>query len=564
MSASTLHENTAVRASATSTHEVFNQPEAYGGYNFFERDLVLREAVRREGAAWAAPRLSSFAQELGDPDMLRHGYLANRHVPELQTHDNFGHRINEVHLHPSWHELMRTARRHQVHSLPWVEGQAGSHVARAAMSVLMAQVESGSLCPLHMTYAGVPVLRGSPQLAAQWEPLLTSSEYDSRYRPASQKRAAMIGMAMTEKQGGSDLRANTTVAHPTSEPGMYSITGHKWFYSAPICDCFLTVAQVADQPGRISCFLVPFWLPDGTRNRFSIMRLKDKLGNRSNPSSELEYNGTLAWLVGEEGHGIRTIIEMVNLTRLGCASISTGIIRQTLFRALHHAQQRSAFGAKLIDKPLMSNVLADLAIESEAATTLTMRLAGGIDRAYAGDVAEKRFTRAATAIAKYWTARRASPSTFEALECHGGYGYIEDSYMPRFYREAPVQSIWEGSGNVICLDVLRAMNSDPDALEPVFDEIALARGENVYLDRTVDWLRGATADRSQMEPMARRIVEKLALSLQASLLLRNGTPEVADAFCASRLGGDWGQAFGTLNPSVPFGSIIARAWGEAA
>jgi len=562
MSASTSQEFTAIHAGG-STHEVFNQPTAYGGYNFFERDVALREAVNRGQAAWAAPRLSGFAQELGDPDMLRHGHLANRHVPELQTHDNFGHRINEVHLHPSWHELMRTARRHRVHSLPWVEEQAGSHVARAAMSVLMAQVESGSLCPLHMTYAGVPVLRNNPQLAAQWEPLLTSGEYDARYRPVGQKRAAMIGMAMTEKQGGSDLRANTTVAHPTAEPGMYGITGHKWFYSAPICDCFLTVAHVAGQPGRISCFLVPFWLPDGTRNRFSIMRLKDKLGNRSNPSSEIEYNGTLAWLVGEEGQGIRTIIEMVNLTRLGCASISTGIIRQTLFRALHHAQQRSAFGARLVDKPLMSNVLADLAIESEAATVLTMRLAAGIDRAYAGDAAEKRFARAVTAIAKYWTARRASPSAFEALECHGGYGYIEDSYMPRFYREAPVQSIWEGSGNVICLDVLRAMNRDPDALEPVFGEIALARGQNAHLDRTVDWLRGATAKRSRMEPMARRIVEKLALALQASLLLRHSVPEVADAFCASRLGGDWGQAFGTLDPGVPLSRIVARAWGEA-
>lgn len=551
-------------APATSTtHEVFNQPTAYGGYNFFERDVALRQALARESAGWAAPRLAAFAQELGDADMLRHGYLANRHAPELQTHDNFGHRINEIHLHPSWHELMRTARRHQVHSLPWTDAQTGSHVARAGMSMLMAQVESGALCPLHMTYAGVPVLRSNPQLAAQWEPLLTSTGYDPRYRPAAQKGAALIGMAMTEKQGGSDLRANTTVAQPTAEPGVYAITGHKWFYSAPMSDCFLTVAQVADQPGRISCFLVPFWLPDGTRNRFSIMRLKDKLGNRSNPSSEIEYNGTLAWLVGEEGRGIRTIIEMVNLTRLGCASISTGIIRQTLFRALHHAQQRSAFGAKLVDKPLMSNVLADLAIESEAATTLLMRLAGSVDRANAGDAGEKRFARAATAITKYWLAKRASPSSFEALECHGGYGYIEDSYMPRFYREAPVQSIWEGSGNVICLDVLRAMDHDPEVLEPVFADIALARGQNAHLDRTADWLRSATADRTQMEPMARRIVEKLAVCLQASLLLRHSTPAVADAFCASRLGGDWGQAFGTLNASVPFAGIIARAWGEA-
>ncbi|TDM06606.1 MAG: DNA alkylation response protein [Ideonella sp. MAG2] len=421
-----------------STHEVFNQPNPYGGYNILARDPILRETLKREGADWAEPQLNTFAQDLADPDVIRHGYLANRHVPELHTHDNFGHRINEVHLHPSWHELMKLARRHEVHSLPWRHSKPGSHVARAASSMLMAQIESGSLCPLHMTYAGVPVLRNSPALSTQWEPLLTSLDYDPRYRPIADKKAALIGMAMTEKQGGSDLRANTTTARPTMEAGVYELTGHKWFFSAPMVDCFLTVAYVEGAPpGQISCFFVPFWLPDGTRNRFSIMRLKDKLGNRSNPSSEIEYNGTLAWRVGDEGKGIRTIIEMVNLTRLGCASISTGIMRQTLFRALHHTQQRSAFGKKLVDKPLMSNVLADLALESEAATSLTMRLAGSIDRA-AVDQHEARFSRVVTAITKYWLAKRASANAFEALECHGGFGYIEDSMMPRFYREASV------------------------------------------------------------------------------------------------------------------------------
>jgi putative acyl-CoA dehydrogenase len=555
-----MHASVSPAAAAGATHQVFNQPAPYGDYNFLARDFALREALARERAAWATPQLDAFAKALGDPDVIRHGHLANRHVPELQTHDNYGHRINEVHLHPSWHELMRLARSHGVHALPWTEPRAGVHVARAGMSMLMAQVESGTLCPLHMTYSGVPVLRNNPALAAHWEPLLTSTGYDPRYRSSAQKSAALIGMAMTEKQGGSDLRANTTVAQQTQESGVYVLTGHKWFFSAPMVDCFLTVGHVQDEPGRISCFLVPFWLPDGTRNRFSIMRLKDKLGNRSNPSSEIEYNGTLAWLVGDEGRGIRTIIDMVNLTRLGCTSISAGIIRQTLFRALHHTQQRSAFGAKLVGKPLMSNVLADLALESEAATALLMRLAGSVDRA-ADDPTEKRFSRAVTAIAKYWLARRASPTAFEALECHGGYGYIEDSMMPRFYREAPVQSIWEGSGNVICLDVLRAIEHDPEVLDPVFAEIDSARGANVHLDRAADWLRTATSNLELMEPMARRIVEQFALCLQASLLLRHSPRYVADAFCASRLGGDWGHAFGTLGANVEFTKIIERAWG---
>jgi len=544
---------------AQGTHDVFNQPTPYGGYNLLARDHALREGLEREGAAWAAPRLDALATDLADPEVIRHGYMANRYVPELHTHDNYGHRINEVQLHHSWHELMRLARRHEVHSLPWRQPQAGSHVARAASSMLMAQVESGTLCPLHMTYAGVPVLRNNAALSAQWEPLLTSTDYDPRYRPSAQKTGALIGMAMTEKQGGSDLRANTTVARATQEAGVYELTGHKWFFSAPMVDCFLTVAHTEGAPGQISCFLVPFWLPDGTRNRFSIMRLKDKLGNRSNPSSEIEYNGTLAWRVGDEGKGIRTIIEMVSLTRLGCASISTGIIRQTLFRALHHTQQRSAFGATLVDKPLMSNVLADLALESEAATTLLMRLAGSIDRA-ATDENEARFSRVVTAITKYWLAKRASPTSFEALECHGGFGYIEDSMMPRFYREAPVQSVWEGSGNVICLDVLRAIDRDPDALLPVLQEIELAKGLDVHLDATIAWLRNAAGRRDQMEGIARRLVEKLALALQASLLLRFSPSYVAQAFCASRLGGDWGFAFGTLSTDVAFKKIIERAW----
>lgn len=545
----------------SDTHQVFNQPELYGGYNLYHHDIALQEAVRREGAAWAEPEFDRLGEELSDRELIRQGYLANKHIPELRSHDDFGNRINEVHPHPSWNNLLELERRHKMHAQPWLEPRPGAHVTRAAKASLMAQVESGSLCPINMTYSGIPVLRNNPRLSAQWEPLLTATGHDPRYLPPGEKTSAMIGMAMTEKQGGSDLRANTTVARPTGEAGVYQLTGHKWFFSAPLVDCFLTVGHVEGQPGRVSCFFVPFWLPDGSRNRFSLIRLKDKLGNRSNPSSEIEYNGTLAWMVGEEGHGIRTIIEMVSLTRLGCASISSGIIRQTLFRALHHTRQRAAFGDTLIDKPLMKNVLADLALESEAATALFMRLAGSVDRA-AGDQHEKRFGRVATAVTKYWLAKRASPSAFEALECHGGYGYIEDSMMPRFYREAPVQSIWEGSGNVICLDVLRALDRDPDALAPMLAEIELAHGGNPHLDRTLVWIKDALAgDRDQLEMSARRIVEKLARATQASLLVRHSPDYVADAFCASRLGGDWGQAFGTLSPKVDFKRILERSAG---
>jgi putative acyl-CoA dehydrogenase len=352
------------------------------------------------------------------------------------------------------------------------------------------------------------------------------------------------------------------VARPTGTPGVYALTGHKWFFSAPMVDCFLTVGYIEGDPGRISCFFVPFWLPDGTRNEgISLIRLKDKLGNRSNPSSEVEYHGALAWMVGEEGRGMRTIIEMVNLTRLGCASISAGIIRQCLFRALHHTHQRSAFGAVLADKPMMKNVLADLALESEAATALALRLAGSVDR-MERDGNEKRLSRVLTAVTKYWLARRASPTAFEALECLGGYGYIEDSMMPRFYREAPVQSIWEGSGNVICLDVLRAMERDPDALEPLFAEIGLVRGADARLDGMADELRDLAARRDALEPVARRLVEGLALAMQASLLIRHSPDWVADAFCASRLGAGRGHAFGTLDGGIDTGRIIDRSYGE--
>lgn len=552
----------AVQPRRGATHPVFNTPEIYGGYNIWGRDLALQDAVRREGAGWAASELNSFGEALAPSDVIRDGYLANKVLPELRTHDDFGNRINEVHVHPSWHNLMEIARRHKAHSQPWVDGQSGSHVARAAKSMLMAQVESGVLCPVHMTYAGVPVLRNNSGLSAEWESRLLSPEHDRRNIRPEEKSSALIGMAMTEKQGGSDLRANTTVARPTGEPGLYELTGHKWFFSAPMVDCFLTVAYVEGNPGRISCFLVPFWLPDGTRNdAISIIRLKDKLGNRSNPSSEIEYNGALAWMVGDEGRGVRTIIDMVNLTRLGCASISAGIMRQTLFRALHHTHQRAAFGGTLADKPMMQNVLADLALESEAATALVMRLAGSVDR-MEHDENERRLARILTAVAKYWTAKRASPTSFEALECLGGYGYIEDSMMPRFYREAPVQSIWEGSGNVICLDVLRAMDRDPEALDPYFTEIDQARGANRHLDRLTDRLRDLAGRRDDLEAGARRLVEGLALAMQASLLIRHSPDWVADAFCNSRLGGDWGHAFGTLDGGVEAGQIIARAYGQ--
>ena len=532
------------------THEVENQPPPLEGYNLFESDPALAEGVAREGADWAAPDLSALGKEMGTAEFLHLGLLANEHPPVLRTHDRYGHRIDDVEFHPSWHSLMHTAVEHGVHAMPWREPRSGAHTARAATMIMGGQVESGHGCPISMTYAAVPALRVEPDLAAEWEPRLTSLTYDPRLVPAQDKAGALAGMAMTEKQGGSDVRANTTRAEPLADGG-YALTGHKWFCSAPMCDAFLVLAQA---PGGLTCFLLPRVLPDGSRNAFHIQRLKDKLGNRSNASSEVELRGAWARRVGEEGRGVPTIIEMVNHTRLDCVLGSSGLMRRAVAEATHHAAHRSAFGKALIDQPLMRNVLADLAIESEASTALALRLARAVDEA--GSAAS--FKRLAMAVGKYHVCKTANGVVGEALECLGGNGYVEESGMPRLYRETPLNSIWEGSGNVNALDVLRAAAKQPESLRAFIDEVQLARGADRRLDAFVDALELEVGDPADVEVRARRIVERLAMALQGSLLVRHASPAVADAFVASRLAGDGGRSYGTLPAGTDFSAIIER------
>ncbi|CAL9369995.1 DNA alkylation response protein [Streptomyces sp. enrichment culture] len=544
-----------VRHRQDATHDVTNQAPSLAPYDASE-DAALLEGLRREGAGWAEPDIRRLGLLAGGVQAQEWGEQANRHEPELRTHDRYGHRVDEVEFHPSWHELMRVAVGEGLAGAPWADDRPGAHVVRTAGGLVWGHSEAGHGCPTSMTYAAVPALRREPELAKVYEPLLTSREYDPGLRVPTDKRGLLAGMGMTEKQGGSDVRTNTTSALPTSEPGVYTLRGHKWFTSAPMCDVFLVLAQA---PGGLSCFLVPRVLPDGSRNTFRIQRLKDKLGNRSNASSEPEFDGTLAWLVGPEGQGVKTIIEMVNCTRLDCVMASATLMRRTLVEAGHHARHRSAFGARLADQPLMRNVLADLALESEAATTLTLRLAGAADRAVRGDEGERAFRRIATAVGKYWVTKRGPAFTAEALECLGGNGYVEDSGMPRHYREAPLLSIWEGSGNVNALDVLRALTRDARTAEALFAELALAQGADARLDAAVVRLKGQLAGAS--EGGARRLVEAMALALQAALLVRHAPPAVADAFCATRLGGEWGHAFGTLPDSADLDGILGRALG---
>jgi putative acyl-CoA dehydrogenase len=530
-----------------TTHSVFNQPPPFEDVNLFTSDRALTEALRREGAEWAEERARDFGEIVGRRETIAWGFQANEHPPVLRTHDRNGNRIDEVEFHPAWHALMALGVKHGLRSLPWSEPRAGAHVARAAMFMLLAEVEAGVGCPLSMTYSAVPALRLQPELAAEWEPRLGSTVYDPRLVPAAEKTGALCGMAMTEKQGGSDVRANTTSARPAGDH--YEITGHKWFCSAPMSDAFLVLAQ---GPGGLSCFLLPRFTPDGRRNRFHLQRLKDKLGNRSNASSEVEFDAAWARLVGEEGRGVQTILEMVNHTRLDCVIGAAAGLRAGTARAIHHATHRRAFGKLLIDQPLMRNVLADLALESEAATTAMMRLA----RAY--DAAETPFRRLATAVLKYWICKRSPVHAAEALECLGGNGYVEEWGLARLYREAPLNSIWEGSGNVQCLDVLRAIQKSPESLQALFAEIWEARGGDHRLDIFVNDLRAQLASTEDLELRARRLVERLALALQASLLVRHAPPEIADAFCASRLGGDSGRTFGALPPEVDFAAILER------
>ena len=531
------------------THEVTNQPRPLVDHDVAAEPALL-EGLRREGAGWAEDALHDLGRRAGGEQAQEWARLVEAYPPVLRTHDRYGHRIDEVEFHPHWHDLMEIAVAQGIHAAPWAQPRPGGHVARAAKLHVWMQTDPGHICPISMTYAAVPALRTTPALAELYEPLLCSTTYDYGLREPSGKRGLIAGMSMTEKQGGSDVRANTTAAVPTGEDGEYVITGHKWFTSAPMSDMFLTLAQA---PGGLSCFLLPRVLPDGTRNRIHLQRLKSKLGNRSNASAEVEYDGAVGRLVGEEGRGVATIVEMVNMTRLDCVLGSAAGMRAGLVQAVHHATHRHAFGAALIDQPLMANVLADLAVESEAATTVAMRLAGAVDRGETG------FRRLALAVTKYWVCKRAPAHAAEALECLGGNGYVEESGMPRLYREAPLTSIWEGSGNVAALDALRAMGKQPESVDAFFAELDLAAGADRRLDAAVDALRKELTDLDSIEYRARRVVETMALALQGSLLVRHGHPAVADAFCASRLGGDWGVALGTLPTSVDTAAILTRA-----
>ncbi len=518
-----------------------NQPPPLAGYNLFSENRPLVEALRREGDAAEEERCSAFGRLCGG-EPLELGRLANEHPPVLRTHDRFGERIDEVEFHPAWHELLELGVEHGLHAT------AGGHVARAALFMTLAYAEAGVGCPLSMTYAAVPALRaGAPELADAWGTLLTATAYDPVLRPHADKRGALCGMAMTERQGGSDVRANETRAEAAGDA--YVVQGHKWFCSAPMCDAFLVLAQA---PSGVTCFLLPRIVDDGSRNGFRIDRLKDKLGNRSNASAEIRLEDAVAYRVGEEGRGVATIIEMVVHTRLDCVLGSTALMRRAVAEATHHAAHRSAFGRLLADQPLMQNVLADLCLDSEAATAAGLRLA----RAFDED--DNAFRRLATAVAKYWVCKQTPPLVAEALECLGGNGYVEDSGLPRLFRESPLNSIWEGSGNVNCLDVLRAIEREPESLEAFRTEVELARGADRHLDAALDELDRELADDAEVELRARLLVERLALCLQASLLVRHAPAEVADAFCATRLGGEGGRAYGTLPRTVDTAAIVER------
>ena len=539
-------------AAPFETHVVFNQPPPFPECNLWRDDRVLREAVAREGGGAFATALDDYGALAGG-ELYRLGFDANRNRPLLRTHDAQGQRIDTVDFHPAWHRLMDAAKAHGVAGLSWRQPQPGAHVARAALSFLHHQAEAGSSCPLTMTHAAVPVLRREPALA-EWAAKAAAPHYDPRDLPIAQKPGITVGMGMTEKQGGSDVRSNRTCAKPLAGEGEYSLVGHKWFFSAPMSDGWLVLAQA---PGGLSCFLMPRRLPDGTKNAFRLLRLKDKLGDWSNASSEVEFTGAWARRIGDEGRGVAMIIEMVMLTRLDCMLGSAATVRMATAQAIHHARHRRAFGKRLVEHALMRNVLADLALESEAATALSLRVAGAVDRA-PRDAGEAAFVRVATAIGKYWVCRRAPAVVNEAQECLGGNGYVEESLLPRLYRQAPLNSIWEGSGNIQCLDVLRALSRETEAAEALRTRFDAASGVEPAYDRAVDAITAAIASTAIDEASARHWVERIALVLQASVLATAGSP-AALPFIRSRLGGGHGFALGTLPGDVDFDALIERA-----
>jgi len=533
------------------THDVFNQPPPFENVNLFTSDVALQEAVAQNGAALHGERLSAFGACCGSAEVAEWAMQANRNPPQLRTFDRFGERIDEVEFHPAYHQLMALGICAGVSSAAWSGAPAG-HVLHTTLEFLMAQAEPGVCCPMTMTYASLAALKHEQALLAEWHSRILASDYDSSSQPASAKRGATIGMAMTEKQGGSDVRANTTRAVRNAD-GSYTLSGHKWFCSAPMSDAFLTLAHAE---GGLTCFLVPRWTDDGARNRIQLMRLKDKLGDRANASAEIEYHAAWAQRVGEEGRGVRTIIDMVHHTRLDCTLAPAAYMRASLANALWHTTHRTGFQKKLIDQPLMRAVLADLAVESEAAAALAFRIARSFDES-ANDNSAALFSRIATPIGKYWINRRVVNFVYEAMEAHGGAGYVEESAMPRLFRQSPLNSIWEGSGNVICLDVLRAIAREPDAVPVLLAELEAARGGNAELDRSIDRIKDRLS--APGESAARRLVENLALALQGSLLVRYAPAAVADAFCATWLTEDRALAYGASNAAIDSDAILARA-----
>jgi putative acyl-CoA dehydrogenase len=534
------------------THEVTNQPPPFEDVNLFTSDAALQHALGHAGGAAHAARLSEFGARAGSAEVADWAMQANRNVPQLKAFDRYGRRIDEVEFHPAYHELMTLGLEAGIASAAWSGIEAG-HVLHSAIEFLMAQAEPGVCCPMTMTYAALPALRHEPQVAEEWEPRIRAGKYDPASRPASEKSGVTIGMAMTEKQGGSDVRANTTKAAKTAD-GAYTLTGHKWFCSAPMCDAFLTLAYTQD--GH-TCFLVPRWKPDGERNAMQIMRLKDKMGDKANASSEIEYHGAWASRIGGEGRGVRTIIEMVQHTRLDCIIAPAAYMRQALANALWHTAHRTAFQKKLIDQPLMRAVLADMAVECEAATALAFRIAKSFD-AQTGNPMEAGFMRIATPVGKYWLNKRVVNFVYEAMEAHGGAGYVEESVMPRIFRQSPLNSIWEGSGNVICLDVLRAMMKEPESVAAFVDELQAAHGENPALDAAIDAIKNRLVQ-PPGEHEARHLVEQMAVALQASILVRQGPAAVADAFCATRLADRPGFAYGGSGIAIDTAALLDRA-----
>lgn len=537
-----------------ATHEVLNQAPPLAGYDAYATDPTLRAVVEAYGAGWASDRLGEAGRSVGSAHVQELARQANRSLPELRTHDRFGHRADRIDFHPAWHELMGLAIGQGTLSLAWTAARPGAQVARAALSYLWNQGENGICCPIGMSYSAIPVLRRDPARWAEWGALLTSERYDGRQTFRGAKTGATVGMAMTEKQGGSDLRQTQTVATPNGD-GTFSLVGHKWFFSVPHSDVFLTLART---PEGVSCFVVAGWLPDGSRNRLQVQRLKDKAGNKSNASSEVEFRGAIAHMIGEPGRGIRTGLSMNHYTRLDFAVGSAGLMRQAVSQAAHHVAHRRAFQKALIDQPIMANVVADLALEAEAAAWLSFRFVAALDREE-GSEAERLLGRIGAPIAKYWVCKRVSAVVVEALECHGGNGFIEDHLMARLYREAPLNGIWEGTGNVICLDVIRSMEREPDCVPALLDELREARGADRRYDAALARFEADLPEMRRREGQARRLVERIALLMSAGLLLRHATPAVADAFVASRLDGGWSGHFGDLPAGLDAGALARGA-----